>query len=53
MKRFFSSLLMVVLLAVGLGIWIALPWTIVLLIAACIALWLLTTRSGRLSLIHI
>ena len=49
MKRFFSGLLTVVLLAIGLGIWIKLPWTIVLIIAACIAVWLFVTRSGRLA----
>jgi len=49
LKGFFSSLAIVLLLAIGLGIWIALPWFAVLAIAAAIALWLYTTRSGRLA----
>ena len=49
LKGFFASLATVLLLAIGLGIWIALPWFAVLAIAAAIALWLLSTRSGRLA----
>ncbi len=45
-----ANLLSVVLLAVGLGIWIALPWIGVLGIAVALTLWLVATRSGRLSL---
>ncbi len=44
------TLLSVVLLAVGLGLWIALPWMWLLPIAVLLALWLVVTRSGRLSL---
>ena len=49
MKRFFSSLLTVLALVILLTIWIKLPWFAVLGIAIAIALWLLTTRSGRLA----
>lgn len=49
MKRFFSGLATVLLLALGLGAWIVLPWPLVLALVAAIALWLLTTRSGRLA----
>lgn len=44
------TLLSVVLLAVGLGLWIALPWMWLLPIAVLLAVWLVVTRSGRLSL---
>ncbi|WP_164740076.1 ABC transporter permease [Xanthomonas sp. BRIP62418] len=49
-KNRLINLLSVVALAVGLGVWIALPWIGVLVIAALLAVWLLATRSGRLSL---
>ncbi|NJC39654.1 putative ABC transport system permease protein [Xanthomonas arboricola] len=49
-KNRLVNLLSVVALAVGLGVWIALPWVGVLAIAALLAAWLLATRSGRLSL---
>ena len=49
MKGFLGGLLTVVLLAVGLGIWIALPWFAVLGLAVLVALWLFLTRSGRLA----
>ncbi|CAD1796906.1 ABC transporter permease [Xanthomonas arboricola pv. juglandis] len=49
-KNRLVNLLSVVSLAVGLGVWIALPWIGVLVIAALLAVWLLATRSGRLSL---
>ncbi|WP_395625199.1 ABC transporter permease [Thermomonas sp.] len=49
MKRFFSGLLTVLLLAVLLGGWIMLPWFAVLGLAIAIALWLFLTRSGRLA----
>ncbi|MBB4759294.1 putative ABC transport system permease protein [Xanthomonas campestris] len=49
-KNRLVNLLSVVALAVGLGVWIALPWIGVLVIAALLAVWLLATRSGRLSL---
>ncbi len=50
MKKFFSNALVVLLLAIGLGAWIALPWVGVLAVAVAIALWLAFTRSGRLAL---
>jgi putative ABC transport system permease protein len=50
MKKFFSNALVVLLLAIGLGAWIALPWIGVLAVAVIIALWLAFTRGGRLAL---
>lgn len=44
------NLLSVVLLAIALGVWIVLPWYAVVGVAVLLALWLLLTRSGRLSL---
>jgi putative ABC transport system permease protein len=44
------NLLSIVLLAVALVVWIMLPWYAVLGVVVVIALWLLLTRSGRLSL---
>lgn len=44
------NLLSIVLLAVALVVWIMLPWYAVLAVVAAVALWLLLTRSGRLSL---
>ncbi|NIJ94525.1 putative ABC transport system permease protein [Xanthomonas campestris] len=49
-KNHLVNLLSVVALAAGLGVWIALPWIGVLVIAALLTVWLLATRSGRLSL---
>ncbi|WP_184372016.1 MULTISPECIES: ABC transporter permease [Xanthomonas] len=40
----------VVLLALGLGLWIALPWIWLAPVAVLLAVWLVATRSGRLSL---
>ena len=50
MKNRLSNLLVIALLAVGLGGWIALPWYGVLAVAVALALWLLSTRGGRLAL---
>ncbi|MGB3393278.1 MAG: ABC transporter permease [Stenotrophomonas sp.] len=50
MKKSFSNALVVLLLAIGLGAWIALPWVGVLAVAIIIALWLAFTRGGRLAL---
>ncbi|MCG8275445.1 ABC transporter permease [Stenotrophomonas sp. NLF4-10] len=50
MKKFFSNALVVLLLAIGLGAWIALPWVGVLAVAIIVALWLAFTRGGRLAL---
>ena len=50
MKNFFSNAGVIVLLALGLGVWIALPAIGVLVVALAIAAWLLLTRSGRLAL---
>ncbi|MCC4593007.1 ABC transporter permease [Xanthomonas campestris pv. cannae] len=44
------NVLAIAALAIGLGIWIALPWFMVLALVAVLAVLLLATRSGRLSL---
>ncbi len=44
------NVLAIAALAIGLGIWIALPWFMVLALVAVLAVLLLVTRSGRLSL---
>ncbi|MBD9369816.1 ABC transporter permease [Xanthomonas sp. XNM01] len=49
-KQWMWTLLSVVLLAVGLGVWIALPWYGVAAAAVLLVLWLLLTRNGRLAL---
>ena len=49
-KQWLWNLLTIVLLVVGLGVWIMLPWQGVLGVAVALALWLFLTRSGRLAL---
>ena len=49
-KQWLWNLLTIVLLVVGLGVWIWLPWQGVLGVAVALALWLFLTRSGRLAL---
>ncbi|HBK47507.1 MAG TPA: hypothetical protein DDZ67_13960 [Xanthomonadaceae bacterium] len=49
-KQWMWNLLSVLLLAVGLVVWIVLPWYLVLGVVLLLVLWLLLTRSGRLSL---
>ena len=49
-RQWLWNALSVLLLAIGLAVWIVLPWPAVLLIAVLLAAWLLLTRSGRLSL---
>ncbi|WP_313347312.1 ABC transporter permease [Stenotrophomonas sp.] len=49
-KQWLGNALSILLLAIGLGIWIALPWIGVLVVAVLLVLWLLLTRSGRLAL---
>ncbi|MDQ1090917.1 putative ABC transport system permease protein [Xanthomonas sacchari] len=44
------NVLAIAALALCLGVWIALPWFLVLALVAVIAVLLLVTRSGRLSL---
>ncbi|MBB5878339.1 ABC transporter permease [Xanthomonas sp. 3498] len=44
------NVLAIAALAIGLGIWIALPWFLVVALVAVLAVLLLATRSGRLSL---
>ncbi len=48
-KGFLAGLVTVLLLALMLAVWIALPWFAVLGVAVAIALWLFLTRSGRLA----
>ena len=50
MSNWVANLLSIVLLAVGLAVWIMLPWYGVLAVAVLLALWLAFTRSGGLSL---
>jgi len=50
MKTFFSNALVILLLAIGLGAWIALPWIGVLAVVIALMLWLALSRSGRLAL---
>lgn len=50
MKKFIANSLVILLLAIGLGAWIVLPWVGVAAVALLIALWLPLTRSGRLAL---
>ncbi|WP_454828801.1 ABC transporter permease [Pseudoxanthomonas wuyuanensis] len=49
-KQWLGNLISIVLLVVGLGVWIVLPWFAVLAIAVVLCLWLFLTRNGRLSL---
>lgn len=49
-KQWLGNALSILLLAIGLGVWIALPWIGVLVVVVLLVLWLLLTRSGRLSL---
>lgn len=37
-------------LVVAIGVWVALPWFLVLALAALLGLWLGLTRTGRLAL---
>lgn len=50
MANWIANLLSILLLAVGLAVWILLPWYGVLAVAVLLVLWLALTRSGRLSL---
>ena len=49
-KQWLWNLLSSVLLAVGLVVWIMLPWQGVLAVAVVLGLWLSFTRTGRLAL---
>ncbi|WP_411849571.1 ABC transporter permease [Stenotrophomonas sp. LGBM10] len=49
-KHWMGNALSILLLAIGLAVWVALPWFGVLVIALAIAVWLVATRSGRLAL---
>lgn len=48
-KQWLWNLATVVALALGLGVWIALPWQGVVAVAVLLTLWLALTRSGRLT----
>ena len=50
LKKWLGNGVTVLLLAVGLVLWISLPWIGVLAVAVLVALWLLLTRGGRLAL---
>jgi putative ABC transport system permease protein len=45
--KFLRGAGLVLLLAAALAVWIVLPWWALLGVAAAIALWMLSTRSGR------
>ena len=45
--KIWMSLLLVLLLAVVLAVWVMLPWQGALVLAALLAAWLASTRSGR------
>jgi putative ABC transport system permease protein len=49
-RKWLWNLASVVLLAVGLGLWIALPWQGVLGVVVLVGLWLALTRNGRVAL---
>ncbi|MCW4456383.1 ABC transporter permease [Flavobacterium sp. MXW15] len=49
-KQWLWNIVSVLTLLVGLGIWIALPWYLVLALALALGLWLVLARSGRLAL---
>lgn len=50
LKKWLGNGITVLLLAIGLVLWISLPWIGVLAVAVLVALWLLLTRGGRLAL---
>lgn len=52
MKKNFwiGNLIAVVCIAIGLAVWVMLPWWGVLGVVVLVALWLLLTRSGRVAL---
>ncbi len=50
MKSILWNLLSIVLLAIGLGLWIVLPWYGAVALAVALGLWLFLTRAGRLAL---
>ncbi len=50
MKRFFSNAGASLALLLALWLWVVLPWMGVLGLIALLALWLILTRSGRLTL---
>lgn len=47
MKSFATGLLMLLVVAVFLALWIALPWQGVVVLAVLLALWMSLTRRGR------
>ncbi|MEP6634729.1 MAG: ABC transporter permease, partial [Luteimonas sp.] len=50
MPNWIANLISILLLAVGLAVWIMLPWYAVIVVAIVLALWLAFTRGGRLAL---
>ncbi|MET0327492.1 MAG: ABC transporter permease, partial [Luteimonas sp.] len=49
-SNWLSNLLSFLALVVGLALWIVLPWYGVAAVAVTVALWLVSTRNGRLAL---
>lgn len=49
-KKWLWNALSILLLAIGLVVWIVLPWYGVAAVAAALGLWLMLTRTGRLAL---
>ncbi len=49
-KQWLWNALSILLLVVGLGVWIVLPWYGVAALAVAVGLWLALTRTGRLAL---
>ncbi|TZF87484.1 ABC transporter permease, partial [Lysobacter lacus] len=49
-KRFFGNLGLFILLVAAVVAWSMLPWFGVVGLAVLVALWLFTTRGGRLAL---
>jgi putative ABC transport system permease protein len=49
-KTWLWNAVSVLLLAVGLAVWVVLPWYAVLALAVAMGLWLMLTRQGRLAL---
>ncbi|MGA8278152.1 MAG: ABC transporter permease [Rhodanobacteraceae bacterium] len=50
MKKFLSGLALFAIMIAWVAVWMALPWFVILGLAAVLALWLVFTRSGRRTL---
>ncbi len=49
-KLWIGNLLAIICIALGVGVWIALPWQGVLAVVVLLALWLALTRTGRVAM---